>query len=117
MAYAETHTVSITTDGSGDATGFSPVVTGRIQQIAYTKDSFANGVDFTITLEDTGQNVWTELNVDATKTVNPTTAADLESGSASSLTEVGIFAASERVKIVVANGGDTLSGSFQIIVT
>ena len=49
--------------------------------------------------------------------MNPTTAADLESGSASTLTEVGIYAAAERVKIVVANGGDTLAGSFRIVVT
>ena len=117
MAYAETHTVAVTTDGSGNATAFSPVVTGRIQQIVYTKDTFANGVDFTITLEDTGQNLWTESNVNASKNVNPRTAADLESGSASVLTEVGIYAAFERVKIVIAQGGNTLAGSFKIIVT
>ena len=92
-------------------------MTGKIQQIAYTKTDFANGVDFTITLEDTGQNLWTESNVNASKTVNPRTAADLESGSASVLTEVGIFAAFERVQIVVAQGGNTLAGSFKIIVT
>ena len=117
MAYVEDHTVPVTTDSGGNATAFSPVVTGRIQQIIYTKDDFANGVDFTITLEDTGQNLWTESNVNASKTVNPRTAADLESGSASVLTEVGIFAAAERVKFAIAQGGNTLSGSFQIVVT
>ena len=117
MAYAQAFTVSVTTASDGSATVFSPVVTGRIQQIVYTKDTFANGVDFTITLEDTGQNLWTESNVNASKNVNPRTAADLESGSASVLTEVGIYAAAERVKIVIAQGGDELTGSFQIVVT
>ena len=117
MAYVEDHTVPVTTDSGGNATVYTPSVTGKIQQIVYTKDTFANGVDFTITLEDTDQNLWTESNVNASKTVNPLTAADLESGSASVLTEVGIFAAFERVKIVIAQGGDTLAGSFQIIVT
>ena len=117
MAYVETQTISVTTAAGGGATAFSTVVRGRIQQIVYTKDDFDDAVDFTITLEDTGQNLWTESNVTASKTVNPVTAADLESGSASVLTELGIYAAFERVQIVIAQGGDTKSGSFRLIVT
>lgn len=117
MAYAQAFTVPVTTASDGSATVFSPVVTGRIQQVQYIKDDFADTVDFAITLEDTGQNVWTEANVTVTKTVNPVTKADLETGTASTLTELGIYAAGERVEFAITNGGNTKTGSFQIIVT
>ncbi len=58
-------TVTITVDGSGDGSGYTPVMSGRINQIRYVKTDYANGVDFTITLEATGETVWTEENVNA----------------------------------------------------
>ena len=45
MAYAEAHTVSVTTDSSGDSTDYTPVVTGKIISIAYAKtDLIVDGV-------------------------------------------------------------------------
>ena len=117
--FAEKHIVDITTDGSGNATGFTPYVTGGVLTIVYVKDGttpFTDGVDFTITLENTGLNCWTEANVNASKTVHVRVAAATAAGAASTLTEVPISAANERVKIAIAQGGAAKLGRFFVIV-
>lgn len=116
MSYAEKHVVEVTTDSGGSATAYSPDVTGRIHSVSYAKTDFADGVDFTITVESTGQSVWTDTNINASETVYPLAAGNLGSdGSASTLTEVPVIVAADRIKIVVASGGDTKSGAFTIV--
>ena len=116
-----TQVVSITTDASGDATVRSGPVHGRILKIIYTKDTFDNGVDFTITTNDTGQTVWTESNVNATKSVLPRDATHDNVGAASLYAAVGepvedyIWAIREQIKFVIAQGGNVKKGSFRII--
>jgi len=126
--YVRKFTVPVTTDGSGDATAFTALdgrgnadqINGRVVSIAYTKTDFATGVDFTITDETTGQTIWTEANVDASKTVAPRQATHSTAGVASLYAAAGtavqgdVFVANERIKIVVANGGVTKTGSFVI---
>ncbi len=51
MSYAERHVVIITTDGSGDGTGYTPVLTGKVSQIRYVKTDYATGVDIVVTAE------------------------------------------------------------------
>lgn len=120
MSYAERHTVSVTTDASGDATAYTPVVTGRLINVVYTKDDFAAGVDFTITAESSGIGIWTELSVDASETVAPLQHGYNQVGvvqdTAGDVWEVPIYLAEERVKIVVANGGNVKSGTIVVIV-
>lgn len=122
MSYAERHTVSVTTIADGSATAYSPVITGRIHSVTYTKTDFTDGVDFTITLEATGQTVWTQSNVNATATVAPRIATTDTGGAASLYAAAGepvedyLVAANDRVKIVIAAGGDTKTGTFTIIV-
>lgn len=122
MSYAERHTVSVTTDASGDATDYSPVITGRIVSIAYAKTDFEDTADFTITAEATTQGLWTEANVTASKTVAPMQPAYSQAGAAllyasgGTAVTVPIFVASDRVKIVVASGGDTKTGTFTVTV-
>ncbi len=122
MAYAERHTVSLTTDSNGDATGYTPVVTGRIITVVYTKTDFTDGVDFTITTEDSTQNVWVDTNINATETVAPRQATHDNVGDASLYAAGGepvedyIYAANERIKIVIASGGDTKTGAITVII-
>jgi len=125
MSYAEAHTITVTTDASGNATEYSPVVTGRIMTIIYTKPGsggFDTGVDFSITTEDTGQDVWVEDNVDASKTISPRQPTHDKAGTASLYAGSGepvedyIIAASERIKVTISNGGDTKTGTFVIII-
>ena len=122
MSYAERHVVTLTTTSGGAATGYTPVITGRISQIRYVKDDFANGVDFTITAEATGETIWTQLDVNASVTVAPRQPTHDTAGVASLYAAAGepveapIVLAQDRVKIVIAAGGDTTTGTFHVIV-
>lgn len=120
--YAERHHVTITTDADGNGVGYTPDLTGRIFNVIYSKTNYANGVDFTVTLERSGQTIWQESDVNASKTVAPRQATHATDGSASLYAATGepvedyIVAAEDRVKIVVAQGGATKSGEFIILV-
>lgn len=115
--YAERHDVTVTTASDGTATAYSPYLTGRVHAISYVKTDFAVGVDFTITADVSGQSLWTDTNIDASETVRPVLAASIGgTGAASTLTEVPVVLVNERVKIVIAAGGSTKTGTFSIIV-
>jgi len=113
------HAVSVETIADGSATAYTEFpVQGRIFRVVYTKDDFAAGVDFTITLEDSGQNVWTEADVNAAKSINPM--QPMQDNAGADITYDGtrkvhgpiVACRPERVKIVIAQGGDTKSGTF-----
>jgi hypothetical protein len=121
-------TVVIPTNSSGVGTGFTPVFSGRISQIRYVKDGdngYENGVDFAITLEATGETVWTQNDINASATVAPrqathTTAgvAALYAGSGTAVNDK-IVAAADRVQIAVTSGtaGTTpRTGTFHVTV-
>jgi len=120
--YVEKHAVALTTDASGDATGYTPVITGAIAEIIYEKDDFANGVDFNITVEGTGETVWAENDVNADATRAPRQPTHGTDGTASLYAASGepvedyIVVAQDRVKIVVSNGGNAKSGTFYVLV-
>lgn len=123
MAYAETHSVTIVTAADGTATGYTPVVTGKIINIIYTKASSGNyddGVDIAIIAEGSGIGLWTEANVNASKTVSPRQPTHTQVGVANSTAGdvlLGdIYLTNERVKITIAEGGDTKTGTFKVIV-
>lgn len=120
--YIERHTVSITTDTNGDGTGYTPTVTGEILAIVYTKSNYTDGVDFTITGEGSGIPIWTGSNVNATTTVAPRQATHGTDGVAAVYASGGsavndrIPVAKERIKIVVASGGSSHAGTFDVYV-
>lgn len=122
MSYAHKASVTITTDASGDATGYTEVVTGRIIQIRYVKSTYADGVDFVVTVEGTGEAVWSESNVNASATRAPRQATHDVLGAASLYAAAGepvedyIVVANDRIKIVVDEGGDTLAGTFHVLI-
>lgn len=117
MSFAQRHNISVTTDSSGAATVYSPAgLSGRVASIAYVKTDFADGVDFTITVESTGQSLWTDTNINASEAVYPVAPANLgSSGAASTLTEVPIMIANDRVKIIIAQGGNVKTGTFRLV--
>lgn len=120
--HIERHVVTLVTDASGDATGYSPVVTGVICAIHYVKTDYDNGVDFTITAEATGETVWTESNVNASKSCYPRAATHSTAGVAALYAAAGtavndvIAVAKDRIKIVVAQGGNVKTGAFYVLV-
>lgn len=112
--FAYRHTIALETDASGDATGYSPQITGRITAIIYVKDDYAAGVDFTITAEATSETIWTESDVDASAVKYPRATVHGTDGVAGTAVEP-ILLANDRVKIVVAAGGNTKSGTFIVV--
>lgn len=116
MSYCVRDTISVTTDASGNATEYSEAHNGRIVRIEYNKTNFDNGVDFTITLEkDATVGVWTESNVNADKTVHPTVLVQDNVGVDHTSRDFA-WLCNERLKVVVASGGNTKTGSFDLIV-
>lgn len=115
-------TVPITTNGSGAATAYSPYLSGNISTIQYVKTDFADGVDFTITAEATGEGIWTESDVNAAVIKHPRAPSHSQAGVAAlyaaggTAVNVPIALSRDRVKIVIASGGDTKTGSFVITV-
>lgn len=115
-------TITPTTDASGDATEYSDTIHhGEILAVIYTKDDFADGVDFDISLEDTEQELWDEDDVNASATRYPRVQVHDTTGTALTLdgtriayTRIPVYR--ERVKVVIANGGDTKSGTFLVLV-
>ena len=113
------HEVTITTDAAGDATGYTAVAHGHILSVRYAKADYTDGVDFTITLEKTGEQVWTEANVNASKIVYPRVAVHDTVGVAATLNGTQamrdyLHAEFDRVKIVIAQGGNAKSGTFHV---
>lgn len=122
MSNLRRETVTITTDASGDGTGYTGTVTGTIRSIRYVKTDYATGVDMTITGETTGIAIVTLTNYDASGTVYPRAATHDTTGAASLYAAGGtavndhIPVVNERVKIVVAQGGNAKTGTFYVTV-
>lgn len=114
--------VTVTTDASGNATAYTPRLSGLADAIHYVKGDFADGVDFTITSEATGVSLWTDTNVNASEVVRPRAPTHDQAGAALLYASGGtavserIALANDRVKIVIAQGGNAKSGTFHILV-
>lgn len=121
--------VPITTNTSGDATAYTQgPVTGLVEHIRYLPDATSpmdTGADVTITGEHSGISVLTKSNIGtAAFTVAPRQPTHLNSDGSAALYAAGgtgvlaqIAFAGERIKVVIAQGGNTLSGSFEIVVS
>lgn len=124
--YVALHEITVTTDGDGNATAYLPaqdgqVLEGRILGIVYTKVDYAAGVDFDVTLERSGQVVWSEDDVNASKTVYPRAQVHTTGGVAATLEGAEpmlepLVAGGERLKIAIAAGGAAKSGTFKVLV-
>jgi hypothetical protein len=113
--------VSVTTAADGSATAYTPYLSGRLASIHYVKTDFSNGVDFTITSERIGETIWAENDVNASASRRPRAATHSTAGVAA--TYDGTRAVSDlirlsrdRVKIVIASGGDTKTGAFHVVI-
>lgn len=120
--YVDRHVVTVTTNSSGDGTNYTPHIRGRVLQIIYAKTDFADGVDFTITNDATGEGIWTQSDINASTVRAPRIATHSNAGAAALYAGGGsavldYFAVGgDRIKIVVAQGGDTKTGTFHVIV-
>lgn len=115
--------VSIVTAADGSAIGYSDHIHngGLLHQARYVKTDFADTVDFDVTVEDTGEVIWDEDNVTASKTISPRVATHTTAGVAAAYASGGSgvldkIAVTGRIKVQIANGGDTKSGTFHFMV-
>jgi len=124
MARSRKHTVVAISDGSQVGTFYSPYISGYIESVQYLKDGttpYTDGVDFTITAEATGENIWTDTNINASEIVRPRAATHTTAGVAALYAATGavndrIALGRDRVKIVLAQAGATKTGTFVITV-
>lgn len=124
--YVELHEITVVTAADGSATAYLPsqdgqVLEGRILGVVYEKIDFANGVDFDLSLERSGQVVWSEDDVNASKTVYPRVQVHTTGGVAATLEGAQPMleppvAGGERLKIEIAAGGAAKSGTFKVLV-
>ncbi len=112
--YVAREIVDVTTATDGVATAYTPRVNGAVREIVYLRDgasAFASTADIAVTSELDGRNIWTEANVNASKTVRPVRPGSTASGAAAS-GSVPIHLGNDRVKIAIAQGGNTKAGRF-----
>ncbi len=110
--------------GTATATAFSPFLSGYINSIQYVKDGangYSDGVDFTITAEATGENIWTQSDVNAAVTKYPRAATHSTAGVAATFDGTRavldrVALSRDRVKIAIAQGGNGKTGTFIITV-
>lgn len=120
MSFIRSVTKAFTTDASGAATVYTDAINGRVLSVIFTNTDAASTSDFTITTEDTAQAVLTLTNQNGSGKWQPRQATHDTSGAAETYdaTEAVndyVFVADERIKIVVAQGGDTKTGTFTIL--
>lgn len=127
MARVIRHEITAVTDASGDFTGYTAEpVFGLVHSIRYVPDGSSpldTGADLDITGEDTGIVVADKDNIGTSAfTVMPRFATTDQALAASLYASGGepvedrIAIAGERMKLVIAQGGDTKTGVFHILV-
>lgn len=108
--------VTLTTDASGNCTAYTEQpVSGPVLAVLYTRGTLdATTTDITVSTEITAQTVLTLTNVTASGNYYPRSVNHGNTGTALTGVEP-IYAAQERIKIVVAQGGNVGTGSIYII--
>lgn len=117
------HQIDITTDAAGAATAYSAyTVSGEVKAVVYAKGSLAAGVDLTITGEKSGISILTITDGNADAQYAPRMATHSTAGAAALYAGGGsavlgcIPVGLERIKVVVAQGGNTLSGTLHVYI-
>jgi hypothetical protein len=119
-------TVPVTTDASGDFSGATAATSGEVVQVRYIPDGsspLATGADLTLTAgtsgvvianhENIGTSAFTKVYRQATHGVDGSASLYAAGGEP---VESCIYVAQETIDLVIANGGNALSGVFHIYV-
>lgn len=122
--YPRKFEIDVLTAADGSFTGYTnEPVSGEILSLAYVKDGsnpFDNGSTMTLTSEESAQAIWAESNVNASATRAPRQATHSTVGAAALYAAAGtavndrIPVAQERLKLVVASGGNAKNGKLII---
>ena len=107
--------VAVTTSALGAAVAYSPQCNGLVRTVEYVKptsDGLDAATDIDIIADVSGAVIWTNDDLSASKVIHPLTQAQDNTGADITGAYAPICLADERIKITVANGGDSLSGTF-----
>lgn len=118
--------VTVTVDASGNATAYTGHVTGLVRAIRYVPDGtnpLDTGGDVTITADASGLPILTITNIGTSAAsyapqqavVSVANAAALYAAAGTAVT-APIPVSAERIKLVVAQGGNAKTGVFHIYV-
>lgn len=117
--------LDVTTEVGGTATKYSPNITGKIHSVHYVKDGttpYENTVDFALSVDGTGESVWAQSNVTASAVKYPRAPVHDQVGAALLYAAGGtaqtdkVALGNDKVKIVLAQGGDAKKGTFIFLV-
>lgn len=110
-------TATLTTDSGGAATVYlGSKLRGRVHAIKYTKGTLDAGTDLVITGETTGVAILTDSPPDSEWFYPRAFANKVTDGAAFTDVTEEVHVFQERIKVVVAQGGDTKSGSIEIYI-
>jgi len=121
MSWVKRVSVTVTTDAAGAATGYTEAVNGVVSAIEYTKVDFDNGSTMTVSQDRSGETIWTEANVNASAIRRPRAATHSTAGAAALYAAGGvavndkIAVVDSRIKVVIASGGNTKTGTFTVV--
>ena len=124
--FIEREILTLTVNASGAATVNSGRVSGRVLQLRYVPDAtnpLDTGADLTITGEDTGVAISTLTNIGTSALTSVprqashgvTGAAALYAAGGSGVLEP-VYLAGERIKVIVAQGGVSMTGTLHILI-
>lgn len=117
--------ITVTTAADGSATAYSPRLSGKLHAVHYVPHGstpYDNTVDMTITSEATGQSLISRANVAAAFVAYPRVATSDAAGAASLYAAGGtavqdkIALGNDRIKIVLAQGGNAKVGTLHFLV-
>jgi hypothetical protein len=112
----------ITTAADGSATGYTPVASGKVLAIRYAKTDYADGVDLVVTVEGTGEAIVTLTDMNGATLVYPRSGVHDTAGAAAVFIAAGqairepVCIANDRLKFVLAAGGNVKSGKFYALI-
>ncbi len=107
---------TITTASDGSATQLFDVTSGYVHSIRVVDTDITNTANVTITVERTGQNILIDGDFGATQTFYPRTLEQLDTDGSNLSTHTRVALANDRVKLVLAAGGDTKSAIVYIVI-
>lgn len=115
--------ITVLTDASGNATVYSDAFSGVVLGIKVTRGTLTSGaVDVTVTVDGTAQPVVTLTNIAADTWIYPRVPVQDEAG-ANALFAAGgtslrepVPVSADRLKFVVAQGGNALTGSIDVLI-
>lgn len=108
-------TVNVTTDDQGDAVAYSPQCNGLVRTVEYVRPTSGGldaATDIDIIADVSGAVIWTNDDLSDSKVIHPLAQAQDNTGADIVGAYAPICLADERIKITVANGGNSLSGTF-----